>query len=316
MLALLISKTWKLFKGNGSEWNSSRMFCGTLRLIFFSYAGITTGCFSLLSCIQLGGYGKVLYIDGSIQCYKWWQITVIGVVCCWIVPFPVTIYASSRLLHNNKLSAKQFLFGLFFPLTVICYWLNACLKDSSRELSHREVLSQEVQDVLQVMEGPFRKLKKKYRISWESVLIGRRLVLIFIKTFVINTLLRLSIMLFCMMLFLIHHIYSRPFISDILNKFEVVSLSMLIVICFVNLFPAYNYTFPTYSYDHIQGPIRTLEAIETSLNLLFPALVGLLIALFVCIRIFQFLCWACRCFLKLICFCIRYKVCNVKQTIS
>ena len=308
MFAFLICRIGKLLNITGLESNHSRLFCCTLRLIFISYAGITTACFSLLSCVELGHHGKVLFIDGSIQCYKWWQLMIVGIVCCWIVPFPVTVYASSQLLHKNMLSAKQFLLCSFFPLPVICYWLFTCLKDSSRELSHREVLSQEVQDVLQIMEGPFRKVKKKYPISWESVLIGRRLVLIFIRTFVINTLLRLSLMLFCMILFLSHHICIKPFASKFLNKFEAVSLLMLTIICFVNLFPAYNYTFPTYSYDFIQGTIQKLKIIETSLNLVFPALVGLLITFLMFTRIFQFIFLVCCCFVRLIRFCIKYKL--------
>ena len=308
MLAFLICKIGKLLNITGLELDNSRLFCCTLRLIFISYAGITTACFSLLSCVELDHHGKVLFIDGSIQCYKWWQLMIVGMACCWIVPFPVTVYASSQLLHRNMLSAKQFLLCSFFPLPVICYWLFTCLKDSRRELSHREVLSQEAQDVLQIMEGPFRKLKKKYPMSWESVLIGRRLVLIFIRTFVINTLLRLSLMLFCMILFLNHHICIKPFVSKFLNKFEAVSLLMLIIICFVNLFSAYNYTFPTYSYDYLQGTIQKLKIIETSLNLVFPALMGLLITFLMFIRIFQFIFWVCCCFVRVICCCIKYKL--------
>ena len=140
---------------------SSRILCCILRLVFISYSGITVTCFSLLSCVQLGYFGKVLFIDGSISCYKWWQMIVIFVVCWWIVPFPVTIYASFKLLHNNRLSAAKLLLCLLFPLPALCYWIYTCYKTPRKGLEPVELLTQDVQDVLQIMKGPFKKMKAK-----------------------------------------------------------------------------------------------------------------------------------------------------------
>ena len=110
----------RLFKITCTKLNNIQLSCCILRLVFISYVGITTTCFSLLSCVQLGHFGKVLFINGSIQCYKWWQLIVICVVCCWIVPFPVSIYTLSKLLSKNKMSSKHFLLCLLFPLPAVC----------------------------------------------------------------------------------------------------------------------------------------------------------------------------------------------------
>ena len=237
---------------------------------------------------------------------------VIFVVCCWIVPFPVSIYASSKLLHDNLLSAKK-LFWLLFPLPIICYWLYTCNRRPNRVLEHEELLSQDVQDVLLIMEGPFRMLKangaeKNYRLPWEAFLIGRRLVLILFKTFIINTFIRLSFMMLYTALFLIHHIYTKPFSSSFLNNVETTSLLMLHIICFLNLIPAYHYAYPMYSPDHTENIIHTLKIIETTLNLVFPFLVVTVVAIFVFTRIIQFIYLLCQCFVRFIRFCTKYKL--------
>ena len=304
-LVFVLCKAGKQLKIDAIQLNNSRLVCCMLRLIFISYAGITVTCFSLLSCVQLGPLGRVLFIDGSILCYRWWQMIVIVMMCCWIIPFPVTIYASSQLLHNNILSTKKFLLCLLFPLPAICYWLYICCKNARKESEDITVLDEGVEEVLQIVEGPFRTLniskkEKNYRLPWESVLIGRRLVLIFLKTFIVNTFLRLSLMLFCTILFMIHHIYTKPFSSSLLNNIETVSLSMLNIVCFLNIVPAYDYAYPTYLFVHAQGVLQVLNVIETALNLLFPSIFGLVVAILISIRIFQFIFWLCRCFVRLV----------------
>ena len=313
LLAFILCKAGKLLKIISTDISNSRLTCCTLRLIFISYAGITTACFSLLSCIRLGDYGIVLFIDGSVQCYKWWQMFLIFIVCVWIVPFPITIYTSSQMLHNKMLSMKQFCLCLLFPLPAVCYWLYKCHSHPRKEIEDREEPNQDAQDALKIIEGPFRKgnhcnTVKNYRLSWESILIGRRLILILIRIFIINTFVRLFTMLLGTIIFLIHHIYTKPFSSNLLNNIETLSLFMLTVICLLNLVPAYNYAYPIHYYDHIHGVIKILKDTETVLNLVFPVLVGILVAALICIRIFQFFFWLCLCLVNFIRFCTKYKL--------
>ena len=313
LLVLILARVGGLLKITGIRLTLLRLLRCTLRLSFISYAGITAACFSLLLCVQLGPYGKVLFADGSVPCYKGWQIFIICLVCFWIFPFPVTIYASSQLLHSNMLSAKKFPLSLLFPLPTIFYWLYNCHKNARKLTENEPVLNEDVQEILRITEGPFRKINHCHRrsgrrLSWDAILIGRRLVLIFFKTFVLNAFLRLMIMLICTHLFLLHHIYTKPFSSNFVNNVETVSLSMLHIICVLNLIPAYSYSYPTFSYDHNKDAIQTLNLIETALNLVFPVLVGSVLAILAFIRIVQFVIWLCCLFLRLIRFCCKNKI--------
>ena len=295
------------------EFNHSRLLCCTLRLILISYAGITSACFTLLSCIELPHLGNILFIDGSIQCYTIWQKFVISVVVFWILPFPVAIYGSSWLLHNGALSIKTSFLCLLFPLPTICYCLYIrlwCHQKKNTEISDLGFINQNDKEVLEIMEGPFRRsnchgTSCDCRLPWESALIGRKLLLICIKTFVANTFVRVFFMLLSTVLFLAHHIYIKPFSSKSLNNIETVSLLMLTVIGLLNMPPAYNYMYPPHSYDDIQSIFRALKNTETILNLVFPFIVTLFVTILVCIRCFQLIFWSMRRFVRIIRRCHR-----------
>ena len=313
-ILMRMGRQLKIIGAKSYESNKSRLLCCSLRLILISYGSITAACLSLLSCVQLGPFGNVLFIDGTIECYRHWQVGIMFVVGFWICPLPIAIHTSSQLLCDNKLSPSGFLLCVLFPVPSILYWLYTlicCCKKASAALNKIET-NKISKEVLEIMEGPFRsssdnKTEKKRRLSWESILITRRLILIFIKTFVFNTFVSFSLMLLGTVLFLIHHIYVNPYSSGVLNKIDTLCLLMLAIICFLNLVPAYQYAYPSDSYINIQGLIQTQQQIETILRLVFPFIIGSCIAALVLMRIFQLLFWLCRCLFRFV-ICIKQKL--------
>ena len=314
-----IFKLFTLIRGkNNHQSFYSHMCCCVLQLLLISYSSLTVTCFSLLSCVNLDSIGQVLFIDGSIRCYTWWQFIIITIVCIWIASLPIAIYAASWLLNVHMVSAKKFLLSLLLPLPTIIYWLHVCIKKRNNNEPEAEMqdkkrpnkIAEEMQDLL---EGPFRCYHgavndRQYRLSWESIFIGRRLILIIIMTFVTDTLLRLYLMLFFMFLFTLHHIYVRPFISDFLNSIELISLCMLSIICALNILPAYMYMNPMTTSVYIQSLANIFCKIETILTLLFPSVIGFIVAILVTVRVLQFLLWMFCLFVRLIHYCCERKI--------
>ena len=305
-----------LFKKDNLQDLHSRLRCCALRILLISYATVTVSCFTLLSCVQLGSVGEVLYIDGSIRCYQWWQFLTIATVCLWIGSYPVGIYTASWLLHTNKLATGRFLMSLLMPLPVIFYWIYIRIsyhKDHTSRLDPNEQ-SDNGMDILDVLEGPFRKqignknISKNYRIPWESALIGRRFVLILIKTFVIDAIVRLYLMAFFTVVFLLHHIYVRPFSSNHLNTIETISLIVLVIICGLNIAPAYVYMNPTCVSSYIQGLLTMFQHIETILMLIFPVIIVCIGSILLGLRILQCVCWLVTSCMKLTRLCCKRKV--------
>ena len=236
----------------------------SLRLILISYATVTSGLFSLVSCIPIYPPAQtVLFIDGAIQCYQWWQYIVILTLICWIICFPIALYSSSWLLYRNNISVTKFVLSMVFPLAAIFYWiyLRCCSSklseplyegnDQVAETPQEGIDAQQItpEALFDIIAGPFRELKtnvrdKNFKLPWESVLVATKLILIFAKNFVFNTVVRLYVMLAFTVLFLIHHVEVQPFSNGSLNYIETGSLFMLSAICGLNIISAYNYMYP------------------------------------------------------------------------
>ena len=214
------------------------------------------------------------------------------------------------------LSAEKFLLSLLLPLPTIIYWLYVRITNQNNNESqvkmkdeNRLKISERVEEMQDLLEGSFRHYHgtvndRKYPLSWESIFISRRLILIFIKTFVTDALIRLYFMLFFMVSFTLHHIYIRPFISKFLNFIELISLCMLSLICALNILPAFIYMNPMATSVYIQILADIFHQIETILMLVFPSVIGFIVAILTTVRVLQFLVWVFRLFVRLISYCM------------
>ena len=312
---------------NRSKSITRRLLPCSLRLILISYATFTSGLFSLVSCVPFHPPRQVLFIDGSIDCYKPWQYAIMLLIACWLILFPFGLYMTSWMLHRKHISAKVLVFLLTCPLGAIFYWIyvryNTC-RWSNRELSDDASLikiSQEVDnlqaqatsdELLNVLEGPFRKsqggcMDQNFKLPWEIMLITKRLILIVIKTFIFNVVLRLYIMLLVTVLFLIQHLIVRPFSDNILNYIEVGSFLMLTAICALNILPAYNYMYHNCDSPFSKTILIAFMRIETGLTLVFPFVLGCCLAVLLCVRMFQIITWLFCGLVRIIHFCSKRK---------
>ena len=319
---ILVSKIFKHFRNDEYvRAHNSRLYCCMLRVLLVAYSSITVTCFTLLFCVNLGPFGNVLHIDGSIQCYQWWQFLDIVVIFIWIASYPIGIYAASWLMHRRKLSTEWFLLSLFLPFPTIMYWVYVRIYGSEENItrSHtmtdtipENILDESSNKILEVLEGPFRKYNGtdssyNYNLPWESILIAQRLVLIFVRTFVSDILIRLYLMLFLTIVFLIHHKDVYPFSSRLLNHIQTTSYLMLVTICSINILPAYIYMNPMSVSSYIQGINGIFRKVETVLMLVAPFVVGSCIVGLLSIRILQFLCWIIKICVKMIRLCCKRK---------
>ena len=150
----------------------TRIFCSLLRMLLLGYTGLTTCIMTLLRCQSLSYFGKVLFIDGNISCYTWWQYMIFALMVLWIVPFPLAIYFASPGLTKLKISFKTFFLALTFPLPFVMHSIfTFCLHHGRNEdsgLSNRlcdsgdprvlkDQYSVDVSAVLKVLQGPFRQ---------------------------------------------------------------------------------------------------------------------------------------------------------------
>ena len=140
----------------------------------------------------------------------------------------------------------------------------------------------------------------------------RRLVLLFTKAFIMNTVVRLLVMLLITILFVVHHVKVQTFQSNILNHTETGLLLMLTVICGLNILPAYNYMYPLSFSSFSRSLLEVFANIKMTLPLIFPVIAGFCITVLVFIRLLQLIVWLLSLMFRIIFICIqKYRSCKL-----
>ncbi len=297
----------------------SHLLITILQIILLGYSTIMFNIFSLLSCVSLANGDKVLFVDGSILCYQPWQYALTAFVVLWTVPLVLTLHVAQKYLQQNKISEKGFYLALLFPLPFLCYALVSWFMmrkywptDESNfdGYQNMEPLIAPTPDnqpgrgdnkrplrnqLLDVLGSAFRRFgNRKERLSWEPILIGQRLFLLCIHTFLINPVLKAITMLLAMILLAFLNIAVQPYHSKSLNTLNITCVLFLCVNGIVNTVHAYVYSGATI----LDGPLLDImlvcDYIETVTMLVFPSIALIAFAMLVVLLLFNasFKCFA------------------------
>lgn len=157
----------------------SKMATGFILSLLFTYQKLATTSFSLLNCVPVGD-DLVLYIEGTVVCYRSWQYLVIAYVCICIGPFCLVLLIGPGLLKDGLIPLKQFFCACLLPLPFLVYWLSVRFRLKGqrpvRARSRGEQLSAEAQAVINVLQGPFKCTESRLLgpLCGAGVVIGRR----------------------------------------------------------------------------------------------------------------------------------------------
>ena len=258
----------------------SPYMAGILQTMLLGYKTLASVSFELLRCVPIGSE-KLLFLDGNIVCFQWWQYILIAYVVAFVMPFVFVLILGCYKLHNGSLSVTKFLLACFFPFPFLLYWLflflvcvkrNAAQTDTAtRRMSNRSVET--------TLFGCFKKPAEgsTLSLSWESVMIGRRLILILLKTFVNDPMPRLLIMSFLCVLFLQHHSMTQPFRDVIANRVETISLLSLVLLGVVNMFFASFVSLAVPATDRFKFWWYFCEVVETIILCAVPAIISIFV---------------------------------------
>ena len=223
-----------------------------------SYLAATTECFLLgystlaLTALKALNYVEIqstsrFFYDGNIRCWQWWQKLCGVYIFVFIVPFVFILYRGSKLLHVKAISTKQFLYACLFPLPFAIRWTVLCKKP--RPVNNEQIpllppadrLTRDTspQDLTAyVIYGPFKKDNDGQgsgAVYWESVLIGRRLILISLHIFIVFPFIRMVCLSVMCAFILAHHLWKKPFKDPRANHGETASLTALLVLAVINM---------------------------------------------------------------------------------
>ena len=208
-----------------------------MEVLLLGYERLAETSLKLMHCVSIGST-KWLCIDANIPCLQWWQYVLLAYIVMFVLPFTFVLYWGSLKLSKSSITANEFLAACVLPFPFLIYWI--CQTIWNRKIENVSVSNQEVsRDVLEILVEPFRK----GTLYWESVLIGRRFILLSFRTFITDRMLRGVCMTSACFLMTIHHILKKPYKDPLANKSETLSLVVLTLIVTINLPKAIFFSF-------------------------------------------------------------------------
>lgn len=204
-----------------------------METLLLGYECLAETTLKLLHCVRIGSEWRLFY-DANVLCWKWWQYVFLAYGVTFLVPFIAVLYWGSLLLHRRRISTKEFLVACVFPLPFLLRWtLLQVIKPSKDPVPNVHSDS----EVLEVLHGPFRPPTQHTHgsLHWESVLIGRRFVLLSLQAFISNPMVRLAGMTAVCVFITVHHAIKAPYQDPKANDLETVSLASLTILGIINL---------------------------------------------------------------------------------
>ena len=185
-----------------------------LETLLLGYERLADTSLKLMHCVSIDKDWR-LFVDGTIQCWQWWQFLLIAFIMSFIIPLVLVLFWGSLRLSKDKVTAKEFLIACVFPLPCLLFWLfrEYRKKDDQQLCNVGCVDDHDAEEIKQVLHGPFRAGSSEDHgtLYWESVLTGRRLILLVIHTFATEPTIRFVCLSCACVMILVHHLTVRPF---------------------------------------------------------------------------------------------------------
>ena len=231
---------------------SGQYLAATIECLLLGYSTLASTALKAMNCVPIQSTSRFFY-DGNIQCWQWWQKLCGVFIFVFIVPFVFVLYRGSKLLYGKVMATKQFLYACLFPLPFAFRWMVSCKKIPLNETETHDVNGEQlpllppdrlttgssVPDPTHgVVYGPFQECHDSQTsgaVYWESVLIGRRLVIICVHTFIVFPFIRMVCLSVTCAFILAHHMWKKPFKDPRINHGETASLTALLVLAVINV---------------------------------------------------------------------------------
>lgn len=268
---------------------SVKLATGFVLALLFTYQKLATTSFTLLNCVPISDR-SVLFVQGTIECYQTWQYFVAAYTATCIIPFSAALLIGPGLLKDRLIGLTELFLAFLLPLPFLVRWCWLCFcryrrcggTFQSDDEAASALLGPEAKAVIETLQGPFKDSVNRLFGSTcgQGMLIGRRLVLVLLYTFVNNTLVRTQCTMLLCFINLLYQVHVLPYRDRRGNAAGSASAVALVVVAAINLlragFEAAEYV-PRGPNAHL---MNVLEEVENCLMLWLPgAVMGFVVLL-------------------------------------
>ena len=249
-----------------------RIATGFSLALLFTYQNLASAALTLLNCVPVNET-SVLYIDGDVECYQPWQYAIMAYAVVMVLPFWTVIFFGPGLLRDCLISLPHFFCACVLPLPFLLGWLLLRLCLNGRKPVNAGQAPIEVKAVIQILQGPFKDSQTRLfgPTCGQGIVLGRRLILVLLFTFVNDSLMRMLCMNFFCFIVLLHHVHVLPYKDRRGNYAGSASAAALVIVACINLvraaFEAAEYI-PRGPYEML---VKVFDHVENLLILWLPA---------------------------------------------
>ena len=203
--------------------------------ILFSFQKLALSMFLLIHCVDVYNH-SVLFLDGSIQCYTFWQHVIIFVIIFCIIPFALYVCLIPCHMKEGNLTTATFLLGCLFPIPVGIFAAHKGTKVSDVN----KPKPTETNILFTLLQGPYKEMyltikQRKILVSYSGILLVKRLVLIMIHVGVQNTVSKILLFVMLALVSLTGNLIVKPCKEQRANISVVLSDIALLLITILNL---------------------------------------------------------------------------------
>ena len=216
-----------------------RLTAATIFSILLFYQQIANVAFSLLYCIKSGDQ-KILFIDGTVTCYRPWQILVFIFACNWVVGIIPVLMFLPGLLELGLIQVSHLFLACLMPVPMLIYWMFGFYRRKLNVMISGDDVPPWHDEALRILQKTFVKTtgRRGLPVCWVGFMKVRRLTLVLLFTFVSNLVARISLMCLTIVLFLLFHLETKPYQDDLANRLYTASLLATLAIGFINIMKA------------------------------------------------------------------------------
>ena len=261
--------SWLIFRKN--------LIQAFLLAFLFSYQEMVIGAFTLLKCVQVE-QSKVLYVQGIIHCYQWWQIGVKIYTSICVLPVFFILSHCSFYVKDNSMPTTTFVLACVFPLPVLSYFLLAQLlgkcrhrknefRENKKPITQRREREEYSEVISDILLEHYRCLKLcGFRFTWLGVHKLYRVLLVICNTYITTPMTRLLIMTTILIHITVANILMKPYKGKRANQTASVSYITNLCIAIINLSKTMMSTFGCESNCFLRATV--LQYMELTENML------------------------------------------------
>ena len=147
---------------------ANKVVVGLTMSVLISYQTLAIIAFQMITCVKVGR-NSVLFLDGNVVCFTWWQWSCLLCIVFNIFPFTIYLAAAPKYIKEGHMSLPQFYLGCVAPLFVGFYHVIRSFRNKVKPKDKSKISppcastsfhTSHIGIVCELLQGPYKERQK------------------------------------------------------------------------------------------------------------------------------------------------------------